>query len=135
MDILMNLPPKNFLIASLAVLVVGMYMNLLMLLITWVPTRTYRPKFLQSTQRMVIGGQYNSLSGSSCKKCSQWLNTIYNIMQHWSINKGIPNWFVVSRKPGIKNLPASQERKRNARKKTMAELYDTNTKHKLLAIL
>ena len=57
---------KSFCKAALACLVVGMYMNLCRLEMTWVPTRVKRPKLRQSTQRMEMGGQYSSFSGSSC---------------------------------------------------------------------
>ena len=49
--------PRNFFMASFAVFVVGTYMNLRMLSMTCVPTRTKRPKLRQSTHRIVIGGQ------------------------------------------------------------------------------
>jgi hypothetical protein len=64
---LCKLPGNSFWRAALAFFVVGTYINLWMELMTWVPTRTYRPKFRQSTHRIVIGGQYSSFSGNSWK--------------------------------------------------------------------
>ena len=67
-------------------------MNLCMELITWVPTRTYRPKFRQSTQRIVIGGQNNSFSGSSCNHGSDLnkfttisLHMVFGISVYWCL--------------------------------------------------
>ena len=65
-DVYSPLMGKSFCKAALACLVVGMYMNLCRLEMTWVPTRVKRPKLRQSTQRIEMGGQYSSFSGSSC---------------------------------------------------------------------